>query len=258
MKNTIQVLVVLFSVVLSVSFIGFNRSLNESEMTEANSKASGWLKKQLQNNEYGKFLSTIELDEDAELTKVTLEVRSLVDSFDCSSLNKVITIGEDEVEAIQDFKVGIKNCATAVSENLTQNPENVVVDFNRMVDDYKRALAELEYPSDEVLRQDFEIIFYRYSHLIRQTENTVLEPMTNYILGDSAMRANNENLFMVGPVLLSKIVFKYKDSIEITQYAWVRLQESIRFGYTGSSGDNTPRSWSTLLKDMSYIVTSNT
>ena len=257
MKNTIQVLIVIFSVVFSVSFIGLNRNMDKTEMTEANTKATAWLRDKLKDDEYVHFLTAINLTEEAELKETTHHVNKLINSFDCSSLNKVITIGIDESEAVQDFKVGMKNCATAVSENLSKSPENIIDDFNHMVLDYKSALSELEYPTDRVLRQDFEVIFYRYSHLIRQTEDTILEPMTNYILGDAAIRASTEDLFMVGPVLLAKVIFKYKDSLEVTQYAWVRLQESITFGYTGSSGDNTPNSWNTVLKDMSYIVTSN-
>ncbi len=258
MKNTIQVLTVLISVVISVSFIGFNRSLNESEMTDINKKAMNWLQGEFKTSNYGQFLKAINLDEKAILTKDTEKIKNLIESFDCSSLNKVITIGVNEPEAVQDFKVGVKNCSNVVSENENQNPENLIVDFSQMIDEYKKALRNTDYPSDEVLRQDFEIIFYRYSHLIRQTHNTVLEPITYFVLGDSAMRANTENLFMVGPVLLAKIIFKYKDSSDVPQFAWVRLQENIRFGYTGSSGDNTPDSWNALLKDMSYIVTSNT
>ncbi len=257
MKNTIQVLTVAASVVTSVSFIGFNRSLNDSEMTEAKDKASQWLRYEVQNSDYGKFLKAINLDKKAKLNDETLRIKEMTESYDCSSLNKVITIGDGEAEAIQDFKIGIKNCSNIMSENTKLDPESLILNFNNMIADYQDALESLEYPDEVVLRQKFEIVFFRYSHLLKETDGTVLEPMTYYVLGDSAMRANNENLFMVGPVLLSKVIFKFKDSLEITQYAWVRLQENIKFGYTGSSGDNTPESWDRLLKDMSYIVTSN-
>ena len=257
MKSTIQVLVVIFSVVLSVSFIGFNRTLNESEMKQVNNKAQLWLEQQLNKHEYGDFLKARPSIEGVEFSSITKKINQLIKNVDCSSLNKVITIGEDEPEAVQDFKIGVKNCANVVSDHMNQNPENLLIDFKTMVKDYKEALKDMDYPNDEVLRQDFELIFYRYAHLIRKTENTVLAPITYFVLGDSAMRANNENLFMVGPVLLAKVVFKKNEGSVISRFAWVRLQENIHFGYTGSAGDNTPKSWGLLLKDMSYIVTNN-
>jgi len=257
MKNTLKIVSVSLAMSLTVSFISFDKLIkdNQDEMKETAIQNKKWIRSELEKSEWAHFFTTYEWQNNVDLSNISKEAKKLIASYPCRPLEKVLTIGTNEREVIQDFKVGIKNCGRIVKNGIHRDHEDIIPEFKQMVSEYKEALRKIEFPNDQVLREDFEVIFYRYNHLINKVEDTELLPITYFILGDSAMRASSEDLFMVGPLLLSQLIFTIDDSPEVTQLAWIKLYENIHFGYTGSSGDHTPDSWDKLLRDMSYIVT---
>ena len=255
MKNLIEVTLILSAVVISVSFIGLEQSENNPELIQKRNEAREIVKDIVDKDDTLSFISTQSFNEEAEVSPLTKEVSELVLGNQCGKLSRAMSYSDSSPEVITDYKVGLQNCVNEIADQFRDNEsENVMADFNNMMAEYQAQMQKLDFPDDNIYREDFELIFYRYAHLIKDSQDTPVESLTYFVLGDSAMRAGSQNLYMVGPWLMSKVIYKFQDKDPVAKYAWMRLESDIHFGYTGSSGDNTPRSWEIILKDMSYIV----
>ena len=73
-----------------------------------------------------------------------------------------------------------------------------------------------------------------------------------YMMGEIRMRSWHNNYYWTDNFYLMEVIRRFPNS-ELATRAYKALYEDVHFGYTGSSGDNTPESWIELLKEFKEL-----
>ncbi len=135
----------------------------------------------------------------------------------------------------KDYKTGIFNCQKF---NNDKKSNDLFKDTRILVQVYLRNINKLRYPRDSEISEHFKFIFVRYNHLLKISRGTDFYPIISFILGDSALKSHSQDLEMVGPAILSELILDNNYTSNIKKLAWLKLNEEITFGHSGSSGTN--------------------
>lgn len=77
------------------------------------------------------------------------------------------------------------------------------------------------------------------------------------LIGDIASRLWYKGKDFPAQVFLVEAI-RTNPGSNIAQFAWNKLDETVKFGYAGSHGENTPNSWRSVLKDLKRLATEQT
>tara|TARA_Y100000768_G_scaffold388986_1_gene389715 strand:+ start:9539 stop:10279 length:741 start_codon:yes stop_codon:yes gene_type:complete len=211
----------------------------------------------IQNNESLEFLKILPERENQDSGKILNDIALIVDS--CLQRKKLDDLTNNQI-AIEDLHLGLKNCI-ALNNELSQCQDQnnqFLSQYTSLMENSLSLYKKLQYPADNSQDKAYTLLFKNHIGLLKQAMNTEFYPYVGFIMADAALRSNDPSLEMIGPVLLTDIIIKYQEKTIVTQYAWVRLNDSIRFGYTGSAGDSTPSSWNTLIQELAYLTQGKT
>ncbi|MDD4973007.1 MAG: hypothetical protein PHY93_01580 [Bacteriovorax sp.] len=73
-----------------------------------------------------------------------------------------------------------------------------------------------------------------------------------YMMGEIRRRSWHKNDYWTENFYLMEVIRRFPNT-ELASRAYQALYEDVHFGYTGSSGDNTPESWVELLKEFEAL-----
>ena len=73
-----------------------------------------------------------------------------------------------------------------------------------------------------------------------------------YMMGEIRRRSWHNNYYWTDNFYLMEVIRRFPNS-ELATRAYKALYEDVHFGYTGSSGDNTPESWNELLNEFKEL-----
>lgn len=113
---------------------------------------------------------------------------------------------------------------------------------------YIQGIKSQKYPMDLSASVDFSLAS---NYLIPFTINFDRDPNIGealYMMGDIRRRSWHNNDYWIENFYLMEVIRRFPNT-ELASRAYDALYEDVHFGYTGSSGDNTPESWIELLKN---------
>lgn len=206
------------------------------------------------NHESYKLLQNSPYKHSAIKPEVVIDVENLTQGI-CigTETNKMIHF---ENPALEDFQYGLENC-----EHLSKRVSNREISYPELFDrtqllvsDYAETVNKLQYPADIQHHRDFYDLFLDNLELLKASRGTPLYPVVAYIMGDSAIKSGDNDLYMVGPTILVNLILESENRSIFSQYAWVRLNDEIKYGFTGSSGDHTPKEWKNLLNQLTKLI----
>lgn len=156
-----------------------------------------------------------------------------------------------------DMALGNKNCQHIIHTfNYPQlDEQKYLMKFNSLVSKYSRLVKDtrgMNQLSTHLEQQMFKRLFYKYADLITAFEGTKLMSTSYFILGDIALRSKSINLYMVGPVILSKVILS-KSNKQLAKYAWLRLN-SLMIDKAISENNMNLESWNNLIYRLAYKI----
>jgi hypothetical protein len=113
---------------------------------------------------------------------------------------------------------------------------------------YESGLKKQKFVMDSAGSADFSIsATYLVPFTVHFDKDARIEEVL-YMMGDIRRRTWYDNEFWSENFYLIEVIRRFPNT-PIAIKAYTALDEDVHFGYTGSSGDNTPRSWLELLKE---------
>ena len=161
-------------------------------------------------------------------------------------------------EALRDLSQGLRNCQDLKRYMPPTSREelNSDKDIAKLTSKYFNLVHSLEYEVDTTFHLDFTYLFYDF--IVAKQRSSAYEDtnVLQYIVADCALRSHSGTLYMVGPLFLTQLILSDDVGEDVKAMAFERLEETIAFRFTGSSGDNTPEAWSETLNLLSKKVVS--
>lgn len=191
-----------------------------------------------------------------EISKETEEILTSVKHLKSFQLQEGVVKSENpEAYTINDeFQEGLKNTRELIKSNNLKNEDQVTLALIRKsLRAYHNAYFRLAYPADTSKNESFKKVFNDLASIYNQIEGKDVERYVLYVMADCADKIKDLNYYMVTPVLLTKIISDNPQD-ELSRKSWILLNVYMRDSFTGSSGDNTPRAWKSLISDLAVLV----
>ena len=119
---------------------------------------------------------------------------------------------------------------------------------------YDQGIKIQKFPMDVNASADFSLAS---NYLIPFTIHFDRDPNIGealYMMGDIRRRSWHKNDYWIENFYLMEVIRRFPNT-ELASKAYEALYEDVHYGYTGSSGDNTPESWIELLKTFRELST---
>jgi tetratricopeptide (TPR) repeat protein len=117
---------------------------------------------------------------------------------------------------------------------------------------YEHGIKSQKYTMDVSASADFS---FATNYLIPFTIHFDNNPNIGealYMMGEIRRRSWHKNDYWTENFYLMEVIRRFPNT-ELASRAYQALYEDVHFGYTGSSGDNTPESWVELLKEFEVL-----
>jgi hypothetical protein len=147
-----------------------------------------------------------------------------------------------------DLREGWRGVEAAVA-GLTPAAGSGIETFRKALGKYEKGMSYKEFPADQrgngylkQARRDFlQVLMAQPSPLVKD--------YSLYFLGDIGFHLWAEGEDLPGEVYMIEVIRSAQDS-DLAQKAWFKLSAQVHFGFTGSSGDNTPSDWNHFLSQL--------
>lgn len=117
---------------------------------------------------------------------------------------------------------------------------------------YEQGIKSQKYTMDLSASADFSLASnYLIPFTIYYDNDPNIGPAL-YMMGEIRRRSWHNNDYWVENFYLMEVIRRFPHT-ELALKAYNALYEDVHFGYTGSSGDNTPESWNVLLKEFKKL-----
>lgn len=212
--------------------------------------------------------------------KLLSEYRSLTSKSkkpQLMSLNVIDTIGRIYLRVKQDPDAAIKFFTEALNDpnltdtefdiirawlgraiewkNLSMFPKNIkdpkkLFELGKKY--YEQGIKSQKYIMDLSASADFSLAS---NYLVPFTIHFDRDPNIGealYMMGEIRRRSWHNNEYWVENFYLMEVIRRFPYT-ELAGRAYQALYDDVHFGYTGSSGDNTPESWVELLKEFEKL-----
>ncbi|MGZ3790280.1 MAG: hypothetical protein ACXVLQ_17235 [Bacteriovorax sp.] len=159
-------------------------------------------------------------------------------------------LSDSEFDLIKSFRDRAKEW-----KNLNMLPKNIndpITLFTLGKKYYQSGIKTQKFTMDVSASADFSLAT---NYLIPFTIRFDKDPNIGealYMMGEIRRRSWHNNDYWTENFYLTEVIRRFPHT-DLASKAYEALYEDVHFGYTGSSGDNTPQSWVDLLKEFKAL-----
>ena len=159
-------------------------------------------------------------------------------------------------DAEQDIMKGWVGISRELKDIEARPKENSNQFFQLAERHYKSALRKVIYPNDPVGAADLSLAAGYLIPFIKDHSDDVKVGEALYMMGDIRRRSWDSQEQWSGNYYFTEVIKRFPHTA-LALRSWEALNDDVHFGYTGSAGDFTPKSWIMLLDELKARASPN-